>query len=207
MLMKSLDPRVNRLNFPHWETPAQKTHLDQFTTFEVFVQQKEGKPFQHEGIVHAPNEDMAFLFAKEQFSRRYTCTGLWVVATENVKVSEMTEDTTSVYDALQGSPLKAGDLEKFEIFHLFKRGKQHQHVGPVEAQSYEEALHKAKEVYHTDKVVYNVWIIRSEDMLFSHEEDKVIWETLSDKQFREAIAYKAMDKIKKFKEEQAAKEA
>jgi ring-1,2-phenylacetyl-CoA epoxidase subunit PaaB len=205
--MKSLDPRVNRLEFPTWDSPALKNNLDQLTTFEVFVQQKEGKPYQHEGIVHAPNEDMAFLFAKEQFSRRYTCTGLWVVATENVRVSEMTENTTSVYDQLSGTPSIEGELEKFEVFHLVKRGKQHVHVGPIDARSYDEALYKAKEVYQTEKPVFNVWIIRSKDILFSHEEDKVIWETLSDKQFRDAIAYKALDKIKRFKEEQAAKEA
>jgi ring-1,2-phenylacetyl-CoA epoxidase subunit PaaB len=43
--MKSLDPRVNRL--PVIEQPEQilpKAPLDQFGTFEVFVQPKEGKP-------------------------------------------------------------------------------------------------------------------------------------------------------------------
>ena len=93
---KSLDPRVNRLNLPHGElTP--KAPLDQFGTFEVFVQLKEGKGYQHEGSVHAPNLDMAFLFAKEQFSRRLMCSGIFVAETRNVFVTGFTENKDSVY--------------------------------------------------------------------------------------------------------------
>ncbi|HEY0769431.1 MAG TPA: hypothetical protein VGD31_03795, partial [Sphingobacteriaceae bacterium] len=60
----SLDPRVNRL--PKIGVPGEispKAPLDQFGTFEVFVQPKEGKPFQHEGPVHAPNLEMAYVLA------------------------------------------------------------------------------------------------------------------------------------------------
>ena len=38
--------------------------LDQFETYQTFVQVKENKPFEHAGIVHAPNEEMAFLLPK-----------------------------------------------------------------------------------------------------------------------------------------------
>lgn len=41
-----------------------KNKLDQFETYEVFVQTKEDKPFEHVGIVHAPNEEMAFCLQK-----------------------------------------------------------------------------------------------------------------------------------------------
>ena len=66
MALKSLDPRVNRLDIPeNWnESITSKDSLDQFETYEAFVQVKEGKALEHVGPVHAPNEDMAFLFAK-----------------------------------------------------------------------------------------------------------------------------------------------
>ena len=64
--MKSLDPRVTRiLQVEPTDIAQPKVPLDQFGTFEVFVEPKEGKPFQHEGIVHAPNLEMAYVLAKE----------------------------------------------------------------------------------------------------------------------------------------------
>ena len=43
--LKSLDPRINRLNIPaEFGTSFSKTEKDQFITFEVFVQPKVDKP-------------------------------------------------------------------------------------------------------------------------------------------------------------------
>lgn len=87
--LNSLDPRINRLNIPaeFGTTFPSKDSKDQFVTFEVFVQPKENKPYQHEGIVHAPTIDMAFLFAKEQFSRRgMSCSGVWVINTNKIQL-------------------------------------------------------------------------------------------------------------------------
>ena len=95
--MKSLDPRVNRLP----KTPQEivpKAPLDQLGTFEVFVQPKEGKSFQHEGIVHAPELEMAYVWAKETFTRRFTCSSLFVVDTRNVFVSPLSEGSQSAYE-------------------------------------------------------------------------------------------------------------
>src|ERR1043165_3527335 len=102
--MKSLDPRVHRL--PAIGEPGQiapKAPLDQFGTFEVFVQPKEGKPFQHEGCVHSPNLEMAYVLAKETFTRRFTCTSVYVVDTRDVYVSPTTEGTQSAYDLIRAN--------------------------------------------------------------------------------------------------------
>jgi len=177
--------------------------MDQFETYEVFVQSKESKPYQHEGTVHAPNQDMAFLFGKEQFSRRGVCTGLAVVLTEKIMVSPMTDNEENVYDHVSVESEKAGKKEIYEVFHLFKRGKHMQHQGSVTAKGFHDAYQQAAGTYNTGKVVLNVWVIRHDEILFNTADERVIWSTLSDKKFRDAIAYKALDKIKKFKEEQA----
>jgi len=79
MALKSIDPRINRLSLRERQRNAfDSPPLDQLPTYEVFVQLKEGKVFEHAGIVHAATSDMAFLFAKEQYSRRYTCSGMWM---------------------------------------------------------------------------------------------------------------------------------
>ena len=203
-MLKSLDPRVNRLNLPkQFSSPmASKEVLDQFETYEAFIQTKEGKDLEHVGIVHAPNEEMAFLFAKEQFSRRgMFCNALCIIKTESIKVSEFTDNEQDIYDTFGGTVSGDGS-GSFEVFHLIKRGKQHKHVGSVAARDYEDALLAAKNSFPRPKPVYNVWVAKTDDIFATDEEDRDIWDTLKEKQYRDAIDYKAADKIKAFKEEQ-----
>jgi len=89
MAIDSLDPRVTRLALP--ETPADTLELpdlDQWQTYEVFHQQSRGDQHKHVGIVHAPNAEMALVFAKEQYARRSQCVNLWVVRTADVAATE-----------------------------------------------------------------------------------------------------------------------
>lgn len=80
--MKSLDPRINRIDVPD-DIPAVQEH-ECWQTYEVFHQEKRGRQHVHVGSVHAPNAQMALLFAKEQFARRKKCASLWVVKTADV---------------------------------------------------------------------------------------------------------------------------
>jgi ring-1,2-phenylacetyl-CoA epoxidase subunit PaaB len=197
--MKSLDPRVVRL--PEIGVPGviqPKVPLDQFGSFEVFVQPKDGKPFQHEGAVHAPNLELAYILAKETFTRRFTCVSVYVVETRNVFVSPLTDGTTNVYDLIPDVDSQA-DKEPFEIYHLVKRGKQHIHAGQVEAGSHEEAMSEAKCKWNT-KVVYNIWAIRVSDIRHTSAEEMDLWITLPEKKFRDAAEYKGGEKLKTFLE-------
>jgi ring-1,2-phenylacetyl-CoA epoxidase subunit PaaB len=199
--VKSLDPRVNRL--PQIGVPGQiepKAPLDQFGTYEVFVQPKEGKPFQHEGAVHAPNLEMAYVLAKETFTRRFTCVSLYVVDTRNVYVSPMTENTTNAYDLIPQVISQPGEKVSFEIYHLARRGKQHVHVGSVNATTPNEAMSLAKTQFTKEKIVYNVWAIRTSEIRFTLQEEKDLWITLPEKKFRDAADYKGGDKLKEFLE-------
>lgn len=199
--MNSLDPRVNRL--PSVGKPGQaepKATLDQFGTFEVFVQPKEGKPFQHEGVVHAPNLELAFVLAKEAFTRRFQCISLYVADTRHVFVSPMTEGNNTVFDLIHDTPDQPGEKVNYEIYLLFKRGKQHVHVGSVKASSPHEAMSEAKHKFQTDKVVYNIWAIRTADIRFTKPDEQELWMTLPEKKFRDASDYKGGDKLKEFLE-------
>lgn len=197
--MNSLDPRVNRL--PEITEPVSpKAPLDQFGTFEVFVQPKEGKPFQHEGIVHAPNLELAYVLAKEAFTRRFTCTSLYVVDTREVYVSPMTEGDKNAYDYIPDIPVHTDAVRSFEIYHLAKRGKQHVHAGTVQAGTPQQAMAQARQQFKTDKVIYNVWAIQTDKIRFTTTEEKELWLTLSEKKFRDASDYKGGDKLKEFLE-------
>jgi ring-1,2-phenylacetyl-CoA epoxidase subunit PaaB len=199
--MNSLDPRVTRL--PHIGEEGKivpKASLDQFGTYEVFVQPKEGKPFQHEGIVHAPNLELAYVLAKETFTRRFTCTSLYVTDTRDVFVSPLTEGDENAYDQITSSALTSGVRKQFEVYHLPKRGKQHIHAGTVQASSPEEAMSEAKQKFNQGKIVFNIWAIETNNIRFTSPEEQELWLTLPDKKFRDAAEYKGGDKLKNFLE-------
>lgn len=176
-----------------------KAPLDQFGTFEVFVQPQSGKPFQHEGVVHAPNLEMAFVLAKETFTRRFTCASLCVADTCNVFVSPLTEGTISAYDLIPGTSPPTSSKEPFEIYHLLKRGKQHIHAGTVHAADHQHAMSLAKDQFQ-GKTVFNIWAIRQADLRFPTESEHDLWLTLPEKKFRDAAQYKGGEKLKTFVE-------
>ena len=78
----SLDPRINRVKLPQENTTVGEQEYWQ--TFEVFHQEKRGKHHVHVGAVHAPDAEMALVFAKEQYARRKQCVNLWVVPSSEI---------------------------------------------------------------------------------------------------------------------------
>ena len=197
--MKSLDPRVTRL--PSADTSdGDDSALDQFGPFEVFVQPNAKKPFQHEGAVHAPNLEMAYVLAKEAFTRRFTCTSLYVVDTSKVFVSAMSEGQQNAFDLIPQPPPPTGKSKSFEIYILQKRGKQSVHAGRLDAVSPQEALWNAKQQFNKGTQVFQVWAIATEDIRFTAEDETDLWQTLPEKKFRDASDYKGGDKLKEFLE-------
>lgn len=83
----SLDPRISRAKI-NYDGIQPLDNLDQFQTYEVFHQGKRGAQHIHVGIVHAPNPEMALMYAKEQYSRRGVTTNLWVVPSNAVFATE-----------------------------------------------------------------------------------------------------------------------
>lgn len=201
--LTSLDPRINRLGIAAQDPEASfaTTSLDQFETWEVFQLFKEGKPFEHVGIVHAPDPDMAFLFGKEQFTRRgNACLGMAIARTRDILVSAVTDGGENILDQFKDIEA-ASEGTSWEIFFLKKRGKQHIHAGQVLASGADQALILASQSLYATPCV-NVWVCPSSSILFSEDEDRDIWNTLPDKKYRDAIAYKAADKINAFKARQ-----
>jgi len=85
--MESLDPRITRLNLSEAPAYVPLEAMDEWQTYEVFHQKNRGDQHVHVGIVHAPNSEVALLFAKEVFARRSKCVNLWVVKTADVMAS------------------------------------------------------------------------------------------------------------------------
>ena len=196
---KSLDPRVHRLPHLDFAGERQVDPTDQLISFEVFVQPRNEKPFQHEGSLRASDLEMAFVLAKESFTRRFTCVALWVVETQYVSVSDMKEADENIYDTLSPATI-GGTGEWFEIFEMPKRGKQHVHTGKVQARSAEEAFSLAKSLTKPGAKACNLWVIPVTQIRYTHDDERALWDTLPEKKFRDATEYKGGEKLKVFLE-------
>lgn len=97
MKVNSLDPRISRADLPAENEYVPKNGLDQWETFEVFHQTSRGAQHVHVGSVHAPNAELAIIFAKEQYARRMKCVNLWVVRTSAVTVTSY--DDSDMFEA------------------------------------------------------------------------------------------------------------
>jgi ring-1,2-phenylacetyl-CoA epoxidase subunit PaaB len=72
------------MDLPEETETVQVEQREGWHTYEVFHQKKRGTQHQHVGIVHAPNAEMAMVFAKEAFARRGQTVNLWVVKSADV---------------------------------------------------------------------------------------------------------------------------
>lgn len=201
--INSLDPRINRLSLVLTDQLVSAEDKAQLATFEVFQQIKAGKPFEHAGIVHSSDADLAWMFAKEQFSRRGgMCESMFVVATAEIMVSQYTEGAINVLDIVKTYQVEPSDLEdltSYDVFYQKKRGKQHYHAGRVKAGSAIGAMVKAATELPANPCL-NVWVAPTDAVLFADSDDKDIWLTLPEKKYRDAIAYKSQDKIDRYKQ-------
>ncbi len=87
---KSLDPRIARLELPQGESTVSPNEY--WGSYEVFVQEKRGKHHQHVGSLRAPDDEMALVFAKEQYTRRGKCVNVWVVKTTNIVAFQLEDE-------------------------------------------------------------------------------------------------------------------
>ena len=97
-------------------------------------------------------------------------------------------------------PLKELDQwETYEVFHQKRRGDQHMHVGIVHAPNAEMALIFGKEQFGRRGLSVNIWVVKTSHVFTTEYDDSDIFETVPEKQYREAGGYKVMDKINKYK--------
>ena len=113
----SLDPRITRAKI-NYDGIKPLEDLDQFQTYEVFHQVKRGAQHVHVGIVHAPNPEMALLYAKEQYSRRGKTTNLWVVPSNAVFATQYEDSDifTTTEEKIYRDPATYKVMERIQAF-------------------------------------------------------------------------------------------
>lgn len=122
MIIESLDPRITRAALDENSQDGELQALDHFQTYEVFEQKKRGTHHMHVGSVHAPNSELAMMFAKEQYTRRGNCVNLWVVKTSEIFVTQY-EDA----DMFENTPSKLHrDPNSYKVMDRIKAFKERQ---------------------------------------------------------------------------------
>jgi ring-1,2-phenylacetyl-CoA epoxidase subunit PaaB len=121
MPIKSLDPRVTRAEIPeNEELTPELSELDHWQTYEVFSQAKKGDRHIHAGSLHAPNPEMAYILAKEQFGRRNKCVSIWVVKTSDV--FSLDTDEEELYERNNEKVYReAGGYKVMEKINAYKK--------------------------------------------------------------------------------------
>ena len=122
MKIESLDPRITRAALDENSQDGELHALDHFQTYEVFEQKKRGTHHMHVGSVHAPNSELAMMFAKEQYTRRGNCVNLLVVKTSEIFVTQY-EDA----DMFENTPSKLHrDPNSYKVMDRIKAFKERQ---------------------------------------------------------------------------------
>jgi len=102
----------------------------QWPRFEVFVQERPGRPHLHAGSVHAPDPEMALLNARDVFVRRPECASLWVAPSATVR-GGTAEELPQLLAAARTEP-GTSSIEYLVFAKVEERGTL-THVGEVHA--------------------------------------------------------------------------
>lgn len=84
----------------------------------------------------------------------------------------------------------------FEVFIRSRRGLDHKHVGSIHAEDAEQALEYARDVYTRRSEGVSIWVMRSEDITASQEDDSdSFYDPSDDKPYRHATYYKLPEAV------------
>jgi ring-1,2-phenylacetyl-CoA epoxidase subunit PaaB len=158
----------------------------QWPRYEVFGQDKEGRPHRNVGSVHAVDPEMALQNARDVFVRRPQTTSIWVVPAANIL--SKTQQEISEYLDLK-SHVDEED-KKTETYLVFQKLSQRPsmtfvvHTGQVEASSAIGALKKSVELFG-EKETY-VWWVFPEIAVFKSTYDDIdcMFSQAHDKKYR-----------------------
>ncbi|MGH2581519.1 MAG: phenylacetic acid degradation protein [Anaerolineales bacterium] len=128
----------------------------QWPRFMVFQQEAPGRPFVHNGTVHAPDIEMALQNARDVFARRPEAVAMWVVPVDVIYTQtreelskQVNKETSKQVDKQTGRPqdISTSGRQDFYVFAKFHHQDQCHHVGEVTATSLQAAMEAAIEKY------------------------------------------------------------
>jgi ring-1,2-phenylacetyl-CoA epoxidase subunit PaaB len=172
--------------------------------FEVFQQERESRPHQNVGSVHAPHIEMAMQNARDVFVRRPQALNLWVVPAQAILAKTVQEIEA---DPTWNEPVDGPDGEA-ETYYVFQKTSQRRamiyvvHVGEVEAETAEQAMGLALQKYAGDDV-YVWWVCPASAVAASDEDDiESMFAPAHDKAYRMPNQYRTITQMMEAKKDE-----
>jgi len=171
----------------------------QWPRFEVFVQDREGRPHRNVGTVHAPDSEFALLNARDVFVRRPACISLWVVpATAIYAMTEQEIGDMSNWSAGDPDRLLTDSDQIEESYLVFQKRNQRrsmtyvEHVGSVAAANPKQAMSAAIGTFND--VPSTVWWVFPEGVVLrsSDEDVEAMFAPAGDKVYRMPQHYRVL---------------
>lgn len=140
----------------------------QWPRFMVFQQEAEGKPFVHNGTVHAPDIEMALLNARDVFARRPEAVAMWVVPADSIFTQ--TREELSHQETKLPADQAINQLIDYYVFAKFEQQDQCRQVGEVQASSPQNAVKAALSKYGDQHPLW-WWVFSKAVVLKSEPQD------------------------------------
>ncbi len=140
----------------------------QWPRFMVFQQEAAGKPFVHNGTVHAPDVEMALLNARDVFARRPQAVAMWVVPADAIYTQ--TREELANAPAAESGDQPINGLTDYCVFGKFEEQAQCRQIGEVKASSPQAAVHSAVTKYGQQNPLW-WWVFPKSDVLTSEPHD------------------------------------
>jgi ring-1,2-phenylacetyl-CoA epoxidase subunit PaaB len=171
----------------------------QWSRFQVFLQDKPGAPHQDMGSIHAPDEEMALLNARDVFVRRPACVSLWIAPVKSIysKTAQEIQENGLLTDLTDELP-----AEK-EIYYVFGKAKPagtQTYLGSVEAGSPTQALKTAVLTFSSGKPVFAWWVISARSVFISDPADvDSLFDPALDKPYRLSTDFHTVSAMRQIK--------
>lgn len=140
----------------------------QWPRYVVFQQDAPGAPYHDDGSVHAPDAELALLNARDVFTRRPSCIGLWIVRAD--RIFARTAEELAADPAWADQPSSSGEAEPYTVFQKRDHKGVHASVGELLAASPEDALRQALRQF-ADARVLVWWVCATRAITRSSRED------------------------------------
>ncbi|MFZ0549146.1 MAG: hypothetical protein WAM60_27105 [Candidatus Promineifilaceae bacterium] len=175
----------------------------QWPRFEVFQQERESRPHQNVGSVHAPDIEMALQNARDVFVRRPQALNLWVVPADAIfaQTSQEIEADPGWRDRADAPD---GETETYYVFQ--KMGQRRAmvyvvHVGEVEARTAEQAMRLALQKYASEDV-YVWWVCPANAVAATDDDDiESMFAPALDKAYRMPNQYRTITQMMEVRKE------
>ena len=182
----------------------------QWPRFEVFLQDRPGRPHKNVGSVHAPDADIALQNARDVFVRRPYAHNLWV-APVGVILARTEEELDDAAGWGEAPAPEGAAAERYTVFQ--KQGQRQSmtyvvYAGEVEALSAEQALRRATVKFGGGQETFVWWVCPERALVRSQEEDiDSMFAPAEQKTYRLPREYHTLTMIREAKARKSQREA